>query len=175
MQKVTYCSPQAEKSCTIWPECKKSHTVCPKQKSPVLSGLGAKRRQKSHVLLGSSKKSYALFGPKRCGPCKQPVHTEFSKMLACNFLLKILLKNDDFETFLTQIGQVPIFGFWGQIVCDFLPSGQTVQESHILFAPSRKVLYCLARVQKVTYYLPQAEKSCTVWPECKKSRTVCPK
>ena len=100
----------SEKSCTIWPECKKSHTVCPKQKSPVLSGLNPKSHilfapsrkvlyclawvqkdaTKNHVLLGSSKKSYALFRPKRCGPCKQPVHTELSKMLACNFLLKIL-------------------------------------------------------------------------------------
>ena len=37
--------------------------------------------------------------------------TEFLKMLACDFLLKLLLKNCDFVPLLTKTGQVPILGF----------------------------------------------------------------
>ena len=95
-------------------------------------------------------------------------------MLACDFLLKLLLKSVDFEPFQAQTGQVPIWGF----LC---------AKSPVLFGLSTKspVLSCLNAKSHVLFSdgrCMDAEKSRTLWlkehhehPGAKKYRTLWPK
>ena len=121
-RKVTYCLPQAEKSYTVWPECKKSHTICPRQKNPVLSGLSAK----SHV----------RFTPSR-------------KVLYClAWMRKVTYWLPQAEKSCTIWPECKTSHTVRPKYKSLALSGLSA-ESHILFAPSRKVPYCFDSIKLI--------------------------